>query len=382
MRIGLDNALQRVEDRLQAFNPVKDVKEIAQSAAVDLATRTQDLLSTGAAAIPGLDRLAPSLPSRASFPSNPLSLSNLKYLGRLLLGTIPLTNRLSLDLVEDGKIETYPKNGGLKSDTKVYLVNGVATNDGARATMGEQTARGLGRNVTFVNNSTTGVGFDLLQCVQELVFAKSTKPTETLANEIVKNLTSATPQKMELIGYSQGSIITTHALSLAITRMKADGYSDAEIKQLMSDNVRVALAGCPVDLNNPAHTIANVPPGMPGPETKRLDYYFTVEDRLLTGKGDRPFGEEIKRETGSGELARPNFEIIRHDKDLVATTLHDIKLSDLSDIVKDPVGLAGRLGAQVLEDVGVSIKDTINPVGYHMYDSIYLDYMINKGLIE
>jgi hypothetical protein len=81
-------------------------------------------------------------------------------------------------------------------------------------------------------------------------------------------------------------------------------------------------------------------------------------------------------------LAKPNFEIVRHDKDLVASTVHDITLQDLGDIVKNPVGLLAKLGSKLIDDIGNSLKDTANPVGYHMYDTVYVDYMVNKGLIK
>ncbi|MCS6885742.1 MAG: hypothetical protein RMM17_05235 [Acidobacteriota bacterium] len=328
--------------------------------------------------VPGLSA-ATKMAKRAGFPENPLSFENVKDIGKLLLGTIPLSG-LAPDKINDGKIENYPKGGGLRSEPKVYLVNGIATNEYMRDQMGEQTAKALGSNVTFIKNATEGPITDLLQCVKELVFAVPSKPTETLANEIYKNLTAQPPQKMSLIGYSQGSIITTHALSLAITRMKQDGYSDEQIRNLMSENVRVTLVGCPVDLNNPAHTIANVPPGLPTSGTKRLDYYFTTQDRVLYGKNE-PFDERITRETGPGELARPNFEIVRHDKDLVATTIHDLDLGDVFGLFKNPAEVLIRIGAQLIDDLGSSFKDTLNPVGYHMYEPVYLQHMVNRGLV-
>lgn len=375
MPISLGSVLNRIENFQN--------RELSSTTSVTPAklAQNQDLLSVGATFLPGLERRTSSTASRAEFPTNPLSFDNLKYIGNLLIGTIPLTKNLRLDTVEDGKIEKYPKSGNLASEPKVYLVNGIATNDGMRAQMGEQTAKALGKNITFVNNSTEGVATDLIECLKELVFAIPSKPAKTLSNEIYQNLTSTPPKKMELIGYSQGTIMTTHALSLAITKMKDNGYTDAQIKDLMSQNVKVALTGCPVDLNNPAHTICNVPPGIPNGETKRLDYYFTVEDRVLDGKGPN-FSEDISVETGQGELDKPNFSIVRHDKDLVATTIHDITLGDLKDIGRDPVGLLARLSAQLIEDLGNSFKDTLNPVGYHMYDIVYLDYTKNKILTD
>jgi hypothetical protein len=341
---------------------------------------TPDLLAIGTQMLPSLQKSSSTIAARGGFPSNPFSLDNLKNIGQLLLGTIPLTTNLLPDFVADGKIQSYPKNSNLPSTPKTYLVNGIATNDSLRQVMGNETSKALGKKVNLINNSTDGPVLDLLQSAQELVFSVPTKPTQTLSNEIYKNLTQQPPAKMELIGYSQGTIMTTHALSLAITRMKQNGYSDAQIKGLMSANVRVALVGAPVDPNNPAHTIFNIPPGLPGANTKRLSDYFTVQDRLLDGKGE-PYVENIRREQGAGELARPNFELVRHDDDLVATAIHDIKVEDLGNLFKNPIDALTKIGKDLFNDVGRSLLDTGNPVGYHMYDVVYLDYLVKNKLV-
>lgn len=371
----LDNISNRLQDVTENLSKIA---ESTATGAIGRLAKTAQSVATTADLLPGLSSTALNVAKRGGFPANPVSLENFKSIGQLLLGTIPLSGLLP-DKVNDGKIEQYPKDGSLGSEPKVYLVNGIATNEYMRDVMGAQTSQALGKNVTLVKNSTEGPVMDLIQCVKELVFAVPSKPTETLSDEIYKNLTSEPPQKMSLVGYSQGSIVTTHAISLAIARMKENGYSDEQIRNLMSTNVRVILVGCPVDLNNPAHTIANVPPGLPTSETRRLDYYFTTQDRQLYGKSE-PFTEQITRETGSEELDRPNLEIVRHDKDLVATTVHDLDLGDIYGLFQNPAQVLSDIGAQLLDDLGSSFKDTLNPVGYHMYEPIYLQYMTSKGL--
>lgn len=372
---NISRVLDSIGDRIQ--NVTENLGKIASAASVALA-RTAPSIATTTDLLPGLGSSTLDMAKRGGFPANPVSLENFKSIGQLLLGTVPLSGLLP-DKVNDGKIEQYPKDGSLGSEPKVYLVNGIATNEYMRDVMGEQTSQALGKNVTFIKNATEGPVMDLIQCVKELVFAVPSKPTETLSDEIYKNLTAEPPQKMSLIGYSQGTIVTTHALSLAITRMKEDGYSDEQIRDLMSENVRVTLVGSPVDLNNPAHTIANVPPGLPTASTKRLDYYFTTQDRQLYGKNE-PFAERVTRETGPEELDRPNLEIVRHDKDLVATTIHDLDLGDIYGLFQNPAKVLSDIGAQLLDDLGSSFKDTLNPVGYHMYEPVYLQYMVNRGL--
>ncbi|MBI4851871.1 MAG: hypothetical protein HY819_08760 [Acidobacteria bacterium] len=381
MAISFNN--NKFDFSLNLFNQNR-TNNTNQASGLDLVgklNKATDLLTLNASLLPKLSTNVSSLTPRGGFPENPLSFDNIKYLLKLVAGTIPLTSKLTPDSKNDGKLEKYPKNGDLGSTPKVYAINGIATNELTRADMGNKTAQFLNKNVSLINNSTEGPAIDLLQCAKELFLGIPSKPTETLANEIYKNLTQNPPEKMELIGYSQGTIMTTHAVSLAITKMKENGYSDAQIKSLMSDNVRVALTGCPVDLSNPAHVVGNIPPGPRTATTKTISDYFTTSDRFLSGKGE-PYGEKINREQGAGELSRPNFEMLRHDKDLVATVIHDFGKDDVKDLASSPGKFLGRLGAKLLDQTLSSIRDTLNPFGYHMYDNVYLAYMIDHNIVD
>lgn len=381
MAISFNN--NKFDFSLNLFNQNR-TNNTNQSSGIDLLgklNKATDLLTLNSNLLPNLTNTVSSLTPRAGFPENPLSLSNIKYLLQLVAGTIPLTSKLTPDSKNDGKLEIYPKNGNLESSPKVYAVNGIATNELTRADMGNKTAQFLNKNINFINNSTEGPAQDLLQCAKELYLGIPSKPTITLANEIYKNLTQNPPEKMELIGYSQGTIMTTHAVSLAITKLKENGYSDSQIKQLMSDNVQVALTGCPVDLTNPGHVVGNIPPGPRTATSKTIADYFTTSDRYLSGKKE-PYGEKITREQGSGELAKANFEMLRHDKDIVATTIHDFGGDDLQQLVSRPAKFLGRLGAELLNKTLASFKDTLNPVGYHMYDNVYLAYMVDHKLLD
>jgi hypothetical protein len=362
-------------------NRTNDVNQSSNVDSIGKLGKPTSLLSLGSSLLSGLGSAVSSLTPRAGFPENPLSFDNIKYLLKLVAGTIPLTSKLTPDSKNDGKIEAFPKSGNLGSVPKVYAINGIATNELTRADMGNKTAQALNKNVTFINNSTQGPAVDLLECAKELFLGLPSKPTQTLAGEIYKNLTNNPPEKMELIGYSQGTIMTTHAVSLAITKMKENGYSDSQIKQLMSDNVRVALTGCPVDLTNPSHVVGNIPPGPRTATSKTIADYFTTEDRFLSGKGE-PYGEKITREQGSGELSRPNFEMLRHDKDPVATIIHDFGADDVKDLSSRPGKFLGRLGAKILDQTLNSLRDTLNPFGYHMYDNVYLAYMVDRKLVD
>ncbi len=381
MAVNFNN--NRFDLSLNLFNQNR-TNNTNQSSKVDSIgklSKATDLLSLNIGLLPSLSSTISSLTPRAGFPENPLSFDNIKYLLKLVAGTIPLTSKLTPDSKNDGKLEKYPKNGNLDSVPKVYAVNGIATNGLTRADMGNKTAQALGKNINFVNNSTEGPAVDLIECAKELFLGIPSKPTVTLANEIYKNLTKNPPEKLELVGYSQGTIMTTHAVSLAITKMKENGYSDAQIKLLMSENVRVALTGCPVDLTNPAHVVGNIPPGPRTAGTKTISDYFTTSDRFLSGKGE-PYGEKITREQGTGELSRANFEMLRHDKDAVSTIIHDFGADDVKDLASSPSRFLGRLGAKILDQTLNSLHDTLNPFGYHMYDNVYLAYMVDHNLVD
>jgi len=380
--VGISFNNNKFDFSLNLFNQNR-TNNTNQSSGIDLIgklNKATDLLTLNASLLPKLNTNVSSLTPRAGFPENPLSFDNVKYLLKLVLGTIPLTSKLTPDSKNDGKMEKFPKGADLESVPKVYAINGIATNELTRADMGNKTAQALNKNINFINNSTEGPAIDLLQCAKELFLGIPSKPTETLAGEIYKNLTKNPPEKMELVGYSQGTIMTTHAVSLAITKMKENGYSDSQIKTLMSDNVRVALTGCPVDLTNPAHVVGNIPPGPRTAGSKTIADYFTTSDRFLSGKGE-PYGEKIVREQGAGELKDANFEMLRHDKDPVATIIHDFGADDVKDLASKPGKFLGKLGAKLLDQTLNSVRDTLNPFGYHMYDNVYLAYMVDRNLV-
>ncbi|MBN8725613.1 MAG: hypothetical protein J0M03_22130 [Acidobacteria bacterium] len=384
MAINFNNIGRMLDLPINQADNKPATQNLNQSSGVDsigFLPKVKDILSLGSKLFPKLGSNTTSLTPRAGFPENPLSFDNLKYLLKLVAGTIPLTSKLTPDLKNDGKLEQYPKGQNLPTVPKVYAVNGIATNELTRADMGNKTAQFLNKNVNFINNSTEGPAIDLLQCAKELFLGIPTKPTETLANAIYKDLTKNPPEKLQLVGYSQGTIMTTHAVSLAITKMKENGYSDSQIKQLMSENVRVALTGCPVDLTNPGHVVGNVPPGPRTASSKTIGDYFTTEDIFLSGKGE-PYGTKINREQGPGELSRPNFEMLRHDKDVVATVIHDFGADDIQSLKSNPGKFLGKLGSQILSQTLASVRDTLNPFGYHMYDNVYLAYMVDHKLVD
>jgi len=303
------------------------------------------------------------------------------------------------DFANDGEMQVFHPSAKAveehagRAEGKVYVVNGVRMDNDKRVEMGQDTADLLGSDVTLIHNSTGGDVFGLItdtyEYLAETFFAVPSPATETLSNEIYTNLTSDPPQDIQLIGYSQGSTQTADALSLAIAKMKQDGMSDEEIRQCMTDHVDVTLIGTPVDPGNLLQMDLNVPPGFAGIGQKRLDWYFTTEDRVIHGGtiGNQNANESA---TITSEGSDPNFVMIRHEKDIIATSVRDAgNLMDIKTVLEaflapeltlfDPT-FSLYIGFRALTVVaqataGALETDTHDPVGYHDYDDIYYEYM-------
>ncbi|MCS6886329.1 MAG: hypothetical protein RMM17_07080 [Acidobacteriota bacterium] len=373
-----NNVVNNVRNTLDQIGSL--VRDVAQNVTIQSLSRLRDIADfasnlTGARIGSGL--LAP----RGGFPISPLG-----YSDKVVEAGVKLAKALfskSPDAEYDGRIETYPKGQNLGSEPKVYIINGIQTDLAGREALAVETANKLGVNVNLIHNSTGGSGLigaakDLAECIGQLVLGIPSKPSQTLANEIFKNLTANPPKKMELIGYSQGSIMVAHAVSMAIERLKRAGYSDEQIRSLMSQSVKVKLVGTPIDISNPMHTILNVPGG------KHLSWYFTMEDRLISGRGV-PFNEVVNSEAGRrGELAEANFHTIRHEKDLVATVVRDLGIDDLARLASPATrGLyLAELGARIAYSLIGSAVEGGDPFAYHGYYNVYLPYMLSEGLLR
>ncbi|MBL8151579.1 MAG: hypothetical protein JNN15_16760, partial [Blastocatellia bacterium] len=243
MSINIGSIARGIQNQVNDLNIDSRIKNVANITVQNLA-KAQDLLSVATGPFAGLKAARSIMNPRAAFPTpatsfSPTSVSNASR-------TLAAGARTALPESQvDGTITTYP---GASSTPKVYLINGIATDQAGRDSIGLATAAQTGRNVNLINNSTEGAVKDLLECVEQLIFGKASKPSQKLADEIVNNLTKNPPEKMDLIGFSQGTIMVTHGVSLAINRLKNMGYSDDQIKSMMSQNVTVKLVGTPVDV--------------------------------------------------------------------------------------------------------------------------------------
>jgi hypothetical protein len=283
------------------------------------------------------------------------------------------------DLKNDGKMETYTPDGlKTKEESNVYVLNGVDMDEAKRAGQAKDTSKMLGKNVNMIHNATAGLPLDAVEYVKETFLGIPSPASQKLSDEMYKKLTSNPPQKVEVIAYSQGSMQATQALSLTVARLKKDGMSDEEIRGRMSTYVDVTFVGTPVDPNNPLQLSWNVPPGVPNGQ-HRLDWYFKTEDVVLHGKNP-PSSQTITKNGPPGET---NFRMIRHEKDPVATWVHDTGPGDLALLATaatmgpfafmNPffVPYAGYRAAVIVGELGLNVAEKGDPFGYHDYSNYY-----------
>ncbi|KAF0220939.1 MAG: hypothetical protein FD167_5054, partial [bacterium] len=95
MAVNFNN--NRFDLSLNLFNQNR-TNNTNQSSKVDSIgklSKATDLLSLNIGLLPSLSSTISSLTPRAGFPENPLSFDNIKYLLKLVAGTIPLTSKLT-----------------------------------------------------------------------------------------------------------------------------------------------------------------------------------------------------------------------------------------------------------------------------------------------
>ena len=94
----------------------------------------------------------------------------------------------------------------------IIQVNGINTNlAGQQAEMARLQQLNPNARVVGIHNSTQGAGNDLLQSIRDLAGAGGNAATASLRNTILTELRAGRP--VHLVGYSQGAIITSRALT-------------------------------------------------------------------------------------------------------------------------------------------------------------------------
>ncbi|NTX07895.1 hypothetical protein HUA74_39275 [Myxococcus sp. CA051A] len=151
-----------------------------------------------------------------------------------------------------------PKNNPNATATLIYT-NGMRTEKDKQARELQALADETGMRTIGVHNSTEGTVGDLLQAVKDKL-GKGTNPAvDTLADAVYGELKAG--RDVHLVGYSQGGLITSRALSDVARRLRIeDGMSPEQVQQTMSKlNVETfAAAACTYpDGPNYVHYINN-----------------------------------------------------------------------------------------------------------------------------
>ena len=134
----------------------------------------------------------------------------------------PVAAKSSTDTQHDGRLvgpdgRTYPPGTPLSqvapgNGPAIIQVNGINTNlAGQQAEMARLQQQNPNARVIGIHNATEGFGRDILQSIRDLGGAAGNAATRSLQQTILGELRAGRP--VHLVGYSQGAIITSRALS-------------------------------------------------------------------------------------------------------------------------------------------------------------------------
>jgi hypothetical protein len=383
-----NNLFQAMQNVAQGLNVDKFVQSISENAKASLGaahfvdsmaiSSTSPLMRSGVMSVSGY----------GDMPPVDMGVAFLETAGAVVVGVGGAIGKgidtAFADFKNDGKMEKFGPDGKSNSGTEsnVYVLNGVDQNEKSRNGQAEDTAKTLGKDVNMIHNATGGLFIDGIEYLKETFLGMPSPASEKLSDELYKKLTKKPPENVEVVAYSQGSTQATMALSMTVARMKKDGMTDEQIRDVMRDHVDVTMVGTPVDPNNPMQLIWNVPPGLAGIGQKRLDWYFQEQDILLHG-GSPPHSDTKTTEPG-GE---PNFKMIRHEKDPVANWVRTVGPADAavlggSLLLAGPFALFNPVTSTYigvrLVDLGsklfVNHMEQGSVFGYHDYN-VYYSYM-------
>ncbi len=125
-----------------------------------------------------------------------------------------------------------PKNNPNPTKTIIY-VNGIMTPKEAQSSDLQAIADKSGARTIGIHNSTEGFISDLAQCVKDKLDKGRNPAVDTLADTVYSELKAG--RSVDLMGYSQGGLITSRALKDVYNRLRIeDGMSKAEVEKTMS----------------------------------------------------------------------------------------------------------------------------------------------------
>ena len=125
-----------------------------------------------------------------------------------------------------------PTNNPNPSKTIIY-VNGIMTNKAGQESDLQAIANRTGAKTIGIHNSTEGFVTDLAQCVTDKLDKGRNPAVDTLADTLYTELKAG--RSVDLMGYSQGGLITSRALKDVYNRLRIeDGLPKAEVEKVMS----------------------------------------------------------------------------------------------------------------------------------------------------
>jgi len=130
------------------------------------------------------------------------------------------------------KVPGVTPQGGVRNNETIIYTNGILNDTATQAKDLQSIANATGSKVVGVRNATQGAFGDLTQCLGDKARLGNNKAAETLKFQILNELYKG--HDVHLMGHSQGGLITARALFDVRDSLKAQGKSDAEVKNIMS----------------------------------------------------------------------------------------------------------------------------------------------------
>ncbi|XXF80913.1 hypothetical protein P2318_14470 [Myxococcaceae bacterium GXIMD 01537] len=125
-----------------------------------------------------------------------------------------------------------PTNNPNPSKTIIY-VNGIMTDKAGQESDLQAIANRSGAKTIGIHNSTEGFVSDLAQCVKDKLDKGRNPAVDTLADTLYTELKAG--REVQLMGYSQGGLITSRALKDVYNRLRIeDGLSKGDTEKVMS----------------------------------------------------------------------------------------------------------------------------------------------------
>ncbi|MFY0563176.1 hypothetical protein ACN28E_04985 [Archangium lansingense] len=124
-----------------------------------------------------------------------------------------------------------PRNNPNPDKTIIY-VNGILTPKESQSSDLQAIADKTNAKAIGIHNSTEGVISDLAQCVKDKLDKGTNPAVDTLADTLYSELKAG--RDVQLMGYSQGGLITARALFDVERRLRIeDGMSKGDVQKLM-----------------------------------------------------------------------------------------------------------------------------------------------------